>query len=242
MANLVSLANLRTRMLQRIDRLQNQSVPSPFFTTSELNGFINNSLFELYDLLISAYGEDYFMSSQNIVTDGVNQLYNLPSDFYKLRGIDLAVNNTPNGSITLKPFNFGDRNRFSVPNFQTFYGITNLRYRINGSKLQFIPLPMANQNLTVWYIPSLTQLVNDGDTFDFISGWDEYVIVDGAIKCLGKEERDSSLFQGQKLGLLKRIESMAANRDAGFPKTVQDTSYIGMGFPGDPGMGYGPGW
>ncbi len=64
-----------------------------------------------------------------------------------------------------------------------------------------------------------------------VNGWDEYVIIDAAIKCLIKEESDVQVLLLQKQQMLKRIEDMAANRDAGDPERVSDTS-----------LGYGDNW
>lgn len=241
MATTMSLAELRTAVLQRIDRLQNQNVPSPFFTTQELNSYINQSYFELYDLLVQKYGDDYYIKTPFtlIATDGINYLYDLPDDFYKLAGLDLLLANSINSAVTILPFMRGDRNRYSVPNFQSFYGVTNLRYRLNGGKLWLTPIPAANQTIQMIYIPKMTTLVADGDLVDGISGWTEYIIVDCAIKCLTKEESDASVFVMQKEALIQRIESVAGGRDAGNPPTVLDVQYQEMNFPGGNGAGYG---
>lgn len=57
-----------------------------------------------------------------------------------------------------------------------------------------------------------------------VNGWEDYVVVDAAIKCLVKEESDPRALMEQKQGLLKRIEAMAANRDAGKPEKITDVS------------------
>jgi len=61
----------------------------------------------------------------------------------------------------------------------------------------------------------------DGRTYN---GWEEYVVVDAAIKCLNKEESDTSILFARKQALIDRIENMAANRDSGEPEQVTDVS------------------
>jgi hypothetical protein len=196
----------------------------------EVNGYINASLAELYDLLIQKYGNNYFVTSFKVYTDGARDTFALPSDFYKLLGVDLIFNNSPQGRITLRPYNFADRNRFVYPNVQVTFGImSNLRYRLEGSNVKFIPLPASNQAMELWYIPRITYLALDTDTADGVSGWLEYVVVDAAIKCLQKEESDVTVLMAQKQALIKRIEEAAENRDAGFPATVNDTTRTGQG-------------
>ncbi len=145
---------------------------NPAISTEAWNQFISQSYKRLYDLLISAYGNDYYVSTPlTFQTDGVSQLYPLPDGtttftnpitaatvtppaFYKLLGIDLAlVSNQSQSYVTIRPFNFADRNRYAVPNFQSFYGVTNLRYRIQGDKLWFTPIPAAGQTIQIWQVP-----------------------------------------------------------------------------------------
>ncbi len=247
------LSQIRLQSQQRADRVNSQ-----FVTMSEWNVNINQSLFELYDLLITAYGEEYFAASPLIFnTDGTDQTYPLPDGtnlggapaFYKLLGIDLGLNSgaqSNNGWVSINKFNFIDRNKYFYPNTQsTIYGVFNMQYRLLGSKVEFIPTPSGNQPIRLWYIPRMTMLLQDTDiTTSGVSGWIEYVIVDAAIKALQKEESDISALQIQKAALMKRIEAASMNRDAGQPDTVSDTRSVnGYGGSGNgPGNGFNGGW
>lgn len=234
----MSLAQIRLNAQQRADQVNGQ-----FLTTSEWNANINNSLFELYDLLVTAYGEEYFVATPiTFNTDGSTQIYPLPDGnttftnaytgasivakpFYKLLGVDLGPNMGPNGWVTIKKFNFIDRNMFFYPNTNsTLYGVFNMSYRLIGTGIEFIPLPSSGQPVRLWYIPRMDMLLSDTDcTTSGVSGWVEYVIVDAAIKAMQKEESDCSLLMSQKEMLKKRIEATAMNRDVGQPDTISDT-------------------
>lgn len=239
----MSLSELRQASQQRADRLN-----SDFVTLPEWNSNINQSLLELYDLLVTVY-EDYYMAPALQITLAGNQnAYPLPNGvnnggavaFYKLLGVDLGLNVSTNGWVTIKKFNFIDRNEFIYPNTNsTQYGVFNMRYRLMGSNIEFIPTPSAGQTIRIWYIPRLEKLLADTDiTTTGISGWLEYVIVDAAIKALQKEESDVSVLMAQKQALIKRIEESAMNQDAGQPDSISDTrtnSWTGRGsgsFPG----------
>ena len=195
-----------------------------FVTDPELISYINQSYFELYDLLVTEY-EDYFVQTPyEFQTDG-NQMYNLPSDFYKLLGVDLGLASSPANQawVTLKKFDFISRNRYVYPQLSsTYLGVFNLRYRLVGGKVMFIPTPSSGQWIRMWYIPTLTTLSALTDTAQGVSGWTEYIICDAAIKCGQKEETDVSVLMAQKMGLIKRIEETAMNRDAGQPDTISD--------------------
>jgi hypothetical protein len=163
-------------------------------------------------------------------TDGRSPgLYPLPPDFYKLMGIDLGLGTQtpsqsgPNGWLTLKKFAFASRNRHIFGNVPvSFVGLLSLRYRLEGSYVEFIPQPASNQTIRLRYIPRPVTLLADSDILDGVSGWDEYVIVDAAIKAMQKEESDVTILMARKEALLRRIEAAASNRDAGEPEVVSD--------------------
>lgn len=231
----LSLGQIRLLAQQEADR-----VNSNFVTKPEWNNYINQSAFELYDLLTTLY-EDYYLAEPALfTTDGSSTSYDLPNGvlefatttgaaftpkpFYKLLGVDLGLNNQSNAWVTLHKFDFIARNRYIYPNItSTFLGVFNLRYRVMGNKLHFIPTPSAGQNVQLWYIPRMDQLLKDSDILSGVSGWIEYVIVDAAMKAMAKEESDVSVLMARKMALKQRIEDSASNRDAGQPDTISST-------------------
>jgi hypothetical protein len=150
----------------------------------------------------------------------------------------VALNPTdPNSFVTLRGFNFIQKNLWNYPNQYTMYGITNLRYRLNGNNLMIVPQTQGGQTIRVWYVPRPNQLINDTDTVDEVSGWEEYIIADVCIKALAKEESDVSIFMEQKANVALRIEEMSLNRNLAEPKTVSDTKLrnFSWGSSGDGG-------
>lgn len=204
---------------------------SNFVTLPEWNSYINQSYFELYDLLIDTYEDYYLAPAITFTSDGTTFQYPLPNGtnygnaplLYKLMGVDCGGGAT-NQWFTVDRFNFIDRNKYIYPNTgSTYFGAFNLKYKLIGNSIMFIPTPSAGQPIRVWYVPRLAQVLQDTDMIDGISGWTEYVIVDAAIKALQKEESDVSILGAQKMALIKRIEDSAVNRDAGQGDTISDT-------------------
>ncbi len=254
----MSLSQARLYAQQRADR-----VNSNFVTLPEWNTYINQAMMELYDLLIDTY-EDYNIAEPaGFTTNGSTNLYPLPNGtlsftnssgnsfvaapFYKVRGFDLGANvaTQNNGWVTIKKFNFVDRNRYFYPNSSsTLFGVFNMQYRLMGSNVMFIPTPSANQPVRIWYIPRIPLLLQETDvTTISISGWIEYVIVEAAIKALLKEEGDVSALTAQKAALKLRIEGSAQNRDAAQPDCISDTRGLnGSGWGSGPGNGFQGGW
>jgi len=197
-----TLGNIRLLSKQRSDR-----VNSNFVTNQEWNTYISDSYKELYDILKQKFGDDYFVAIPYTYTtpghiDPTNQasLFPLPTDFYALLGVEVALNPAdPNSWVTLRKFEFIQRNLWNFPNVYTFYGITNLRYRLNGNNLMIVPIASAGQTVRIWYVPRPNQLITDTQIVDGISGWEEYVVVDACIKALVKQEQDVSQYMAQPL-------------------------------------------
>lgn len=211
---LITLAELRLQTRQKADQEKSKLVKD-----SELTAYLNSSIAELYDLLCEAYGSEYYtVESASYFTDGTNFSYDLPTDMYELKGVDMRVANQD--WVTLQQFNFNERNRYGDTGRWT--GIENIRYRLVGNKVRFNPLPDANTEYRYWYVPFPTQLVNDTDTLDGLNSYQEYVMVDAAIKMMQKEESDVSVLMAQKEALKKRIVDKAANRNAAQSGTISD--------------------
>src|SRR4051812_1551341 len=115
-----TLLELRTKSRQRSD-MEN----SEFVSDSELTGYINSSIAELHDILAQAYGTDYFVIPYEFSTTSGEDEYELPEDFYKLHGVDAAVNGTD--FINLKRFNFNERNNNSTMGAWNALGIPAIR-------------------------------------------------------------------------------------------------------------------
>lgn len=223
----VSLGQIRLAAQQRADMVNNE-----FVTKQEWNSYINHSYQELYDLLIAAYGQEYYVATPyQFTTDGrYPATYSLPSNFYKLLGIDLGISASNNAWLTLRAFPFAERNRYIYGNTPvSFLGVLSIKYRLfgknaagNPDRVLFVPTPASNQQLQIWYAPRVSTLLADSDILDGVSGWDEFVIVDAAIKAMQKEESDVTVLMLQKEALIKRIQGMAAIRDVGMPEGVTD--------------------
>lgn len=296
-----SLGAIRIQAQQRSDLENNPAVSNP-----EWNGYISQSYKELYDLLVGAYNNDYYVATTYTFTTSNAQSYALPNGtpsfvddngniaqkFYKLLGCDLQYQSSPSGWVTLKRFEFIERNKYAYPNVAVNWsGYTNMRYRIEGNNFFMIPIPMTGQAVRLWYIPAPTSLQymltgysvggsavigsmsdttgivqgmnvfsslqnvvpnnttilsvstttmtmsanafssvnantftmwNDATTLDGIAGWEEYIVVDAAIKAQIKQEGDFSPLGAQKADMKARIESMAEGRDVGQAMHVSD--------------------
>jgi len=217
MAKTATLLSLRTQIRERCNMES-----SEFISDSELNSFINSSYSELYDLLVSRFEDYYTTTTTSTVASGASS-FAVPSDFYKLRGVDRQVGSSTDYYALLK-FNFSERNWRNRRLNRTLFGQSNINYRLVGNNVELVPEDHAPGSYKLWYIPTYTTLSADGDTVDGVNGWEEYIIVDACIKCLEKEESSTSMFEKQKVKLEQRIEEMASLRDIDQPDRISDVN------------------
>lgn len=249
----INLGYLRYLAQLRADKLNSQ-----YLTVDEWNSNINQSIFELYDILVSKFGDNYFLAPALLLNltglasytlpDGSNYLIaGIPSPAcYKLSGVDLNISGQSDsanaGWVPLARNNWSDRDRYTVFPGQAgalFYGY-QMSYRVMGNQLFVFP-PNTNTTLRLWYVPIMSQLLQDTDMLAFsISGWSEYVILDAALKAMIKEEslEKWNALTAMKQAQMMRIETQAANRDVDQPNAVSNTRNT-MGDPGFGGWGGG---
>lgn len=249
----MSLYAIRLAAQEMSDR-----VNGTFVSLSEWNKFINLAADELYDLVTTVYEDYQLYQPVYFTTNGSSSSYNMPDGvttfqdahgnniipppIYKLSGVDLGLNNAPNGFVTVSKYNFIDRNRYVFPNTaSTIYGVFGLQYRFLGNQIRFIPQPSSSQPIGIWYIPRRVQLLRDTDISEGYNGWIRYVIVRAAKYALDKEEgTDTSKLDSEILFLKNRIEGSAPNRDEGQGDTISDArSAQGYGPDGSSGGGWG---
>ena len=100
-------------------------------------------------------------------------------------------------------------------------GNLNIKYRLKGSKIWFIPTPLQVYTVKVNYIPTFTDLVADGDPIDCY-GRERWIVWDLAAAYKDKQESDPSYCLAQRDKEEARILAMADRTDNDPPK-LQDT-------------------
>lgn len=218
---------------------------SLFVTDTEIVGYIDRSYRELYDILTTCY-ENYAISQYSFFTTNGTDLYDLPTDFYKILGLDLTLD--PNRSISLVPFMWRERNRYRSGLFSPIVPGVIYQYHLAGNQIRLIPNPSAQgANLTMWYVPipkTLVVTVTDSakqiSSVDIINGYDQFIELSVVTWILSKMEQDISQWEVKLREIKQNILDSAANRDAGCPERVTDaTSNF---WPQGPGSGTGVGW
>lgn len=223
-----TLATLRTKAQERADMVNSDFIGDP-----EWNRYINTGMRELYDLLVQKYGEDYYTLTDNSITTASGQQdYSLPADFFKLRAV---IFNDGGRRYLVKRFKMTEITEGTQ--YVPYAAKKFTRYRIIGNNIRFEPEPNANIPVTLYYIPIISDLVNDNDTVEGFNGWEEHIVLTAAYKALAKEESDVSEVAAEIAKVEMRIQKASTNRDAVMPSAITDF-YNGAAF----GDFYAGGW
>ena len=203
-----------------------------FISDTELTTYLNNSLAELDDVLVTDY-EDYRLNTfQSVLpSDGLTNIIPIPSNLYKLRGVDFKINESQNGTfwLTLFPFQLPERNRqrSGLTNILVPYR-TGLSYRLADAGIIIMPQVQAGGTYQIWFTPKFVSLVETTDTLTIqmdTQAWIEYAVVDCCIKIFNKQNLDPSGFMAEKAALQVRIKNAAKNRDSAGPKRVANVRF-----------------
>lgn len=210
------MANTLLQLAQSA-RLKADMEHSQFVKNPELFEYINDAYLELYDLFVQAF-QDYFIY-QTAPTTIVNTSVNVPVDFYKLRAVDLYIDQYK--SKTLKQHSFQERNQtnYITPNSFVNQGI---RYRLQADKLIFTPAAQAEgKQVVIYYIPEVIKLQQESDTIlPALDKFADYITYSAAIQMKIKEESSTSQLEKQLESVKQRIIKMVPQRDASGPELV----------------------
>ena len=211
-----TLAQLREKVRERADM-----VHSEFVSDTELNGYISQSYAKFYDLITSAFRDDYVNDPVSFtISSGNTYTFAEDEDFYKLVGVDFYLNGK---WVEIRSFNFNQRNVSATALYGRNAYHSTLRYKLMGSRqLIFIPTDQATGTYRYWGIPKAAPLTADTDEIDGYNGWEEFIVWDSAIKCLIKEESDISDHKEERAKIENDILVTAKSRDTGESEKITD--------------------
>lgn len=210
----VTAATLITRIRDRIDR----PVDDDFITDTELLRYIDSAYTELYDILAEK-GIGQYEKTTDVTSTGTDT-YTLPTDFYGVMGVDVQLDST--NWVELPRAMFSERNVYSADS--TGYART---WRIYTSEagvhtIKFYPAPESGQVYRVYYIPVAGTIDDTADTVDGVNGYEEFIVVEAAIKCFIKEESSTTVLERERQYWLDKINAAAENRIQASPNRVVD--------------------
>ena len=213
----VSLTTLRARARERADMPVAGFVPD---SATGIDAFIHEGVQRLHEKLCEAFSSNYTQSSSNFTVAG--ETVALPSDFYKLLGVDLNLSDGTRA--TLQRFERGMRNVFR--NAAVFSDQATTHYELAGANLRLLPTPADGTTGVIWYLPAATVLVNGADTVNFPNGWERYVVLYTAIQMRMKEESSVNDLRFELEKMEQELKDIADRRDLASPAHAVDVDAV----------------
>lgn len=194
---------------------------STFINDTTLNYWINAELFELYDLLVSVFPEQFLSVKATTLASGDDYIV-LPDDFHTMLKV-FSTDSSGNKTV-IRRFMLDEIDQTCDVDWNTAIAGEMARYRILGNRVYFVPRAGADESVELWYVPRPARLFSDNQRVDINVpvGWEDFVISGCVARCLLKEESDATPFLMRKEAMRKHILEMAADRDVGGSERVAD--------------------
>lgn len=225
MPRTTTLVNLRSEVRARAD-----IEGDPHITDAEVTRFINQSAAALQAACIDL-DEGFSLSQATVNTVAGTATYQLDNSsypgFYKLLHIEVQV-----GGIwrSLRRWTFEDRTLY-LNSASWGAQLQPISYRLSFDTasgyptITLAPTPDGAYPVTIYYAKSWTDLVNDSDTYAGGDGWEEWVVLDAAIKCATKDESDPSTLIHERDQVWQRIKAQFTSMDLDRPDKVRDVEF-----------------
>lgn len=232
-----SISSLILRVRRMADVVNNTNAT----TSAEVQQYLWNSLSELRSNVTQFTGQDWWLSvTPSFTTVAGTASYALTAGgtpIFQIKGIDTNVGSA--SWIPSSPYNFADRGKYASADSVSYpYWNSSVQYRITSrpnvssgtltvvsTRIQFIPTPTTQYQFRAWYVPDI-----DFSTVTVFSGtpplWDEYMVIDSAIKVLERDEQDTQQLMNRRKRIEETVLRQASDRDFGFPESIQDTSRL----------------
>lgn len=197
---------------------------------------VNGAAAELYDLLVSARGHEYYTTDSAAALTGAGIVagtaaYTLPTDFYQLLSIRLEW--SAGQFEEMVPA--GVRERTDYANLTYWAPFTPKAYRLRGTQtasaqtIDIFPTPTSAVTARVRYIPAFALLANDTATFDGVNGWEKLIALKAAIEYRTIAEKPLGTLPQLYQECFQRIQSLADQRNANYAEQVQNVYPDGGG-------------
>jgi hypothetical protein len=176
---------------------------SLFVSDVEVNRYINESISDLYDQIIEAAGQEWFLTSYRFTPVAGQSVYNLPHDFYLLKGVDMGEGDA---AYPVLPYNFDER-----------FHQGQVRYRLKGFATGAFPNQGAGGE---------EQVAPGGILPGALLGKINGLFTGNTILELTNSDHTSSFYIGQRLS----FTADPANGLRGFPPYTIDVTEVSVPF------------
>ena len=199
---------------------------STHVTDAQITRYINQSGAALHAMMVE-HDEDEF-TEELTLTAAAGAEYStigtgaggefLEVKPYKIVGVDVVDSNGV--SYPVPRYMHGERANLESAGITSVFQLTRYRWR-GTNTLYWAPPFSTNVTVRVTYVPSYVDL-SGSDPFDGRDGWEEWIVLDAAIKVAIKEETDDSQMVRERAVVEQRIRQQMIARDRANPKRIKD--------------------
>lgn len=216
-----TLAQLRSAVRERGGYRRSTSL-----TDAILLGFINAGIAEVHELIVK-HNPDFLVKRTNpdLLTSIGIEFVALPSDFFKLRRVDLLVS-----GVVLRMMGYQIDEEPYLQDDEVLFGQTSATYRymLQAGTIRLVPTPTVVDTIRLWYIPHATRLAADGDVYDGVNGHEDLVIEHALLRAAERDRRPAGDHAANVQRLERRLLSALEARDQSTPEYLTDH---GRGWP-----------
>lgn len=191
MARNSTLAQLRTDVANQCDF---SVASSTRYTPALLTRLINQSIQRFRERVSSTGGTHFLVSTSGTLSGPTNpyafeviDLSSVSPGVVRTYGVDVTLQGVVR-TLAFRPFE--ERNEYS----DRGPGIPVAWSQYQTRTIVVMP-SRGGDPYTVWYLPVLADLVNDSDTFDGVSGWENWVVWDVVCQLAARDQYDEALKQ-----------------------------------------------
>jgi hypothetical protein len=224
----VTIQTITDSAIDLADMRNSQFIDQSGTAGTELIRYANMAYKDIYQQIILSK-EFYFTTTTTISILGGTSSYALPVDFYKLDGVDLALD-TSGRYLTLRPFSFLERNKYRSSLYYATAPFGQVyRYILVGANIEFVPLPTQAATIQLWYTPEPAVITSLAQIVSLPIGCDEYMSLYIASAMLSKEESDTTALTQKRLEIIDQLKNSLKDRDQGSAAYVIDESTVNAG-------------
>ena len=204
-------------------------VDNGYFTTSQVNTWLNNAQKEVQKIINQAFEGHSIKKVLTTLVVGQRE-YALPSDFKRLHRLELLISGTLPSNEQVQRISKITRNQQDlVYNGQG----SPLSYYFRGNYIVLVPAPDTALTLRMEYEYLVADMTSDSDSPDIPAQYHEMVALYAARKGFLKDGRDASLIALEIKDFETGLKRDAEDRNADEPRTVVTTGDDDSGYYGE---------
>ena len=187
-----------------------------------MNRYINQAIQRFREKLSSQGAPRFLVSTTGTLTAGLTSPYafsvldlsSASPGIVRVHGLDITVQQQ---IVKLIAVPFSQRSEYG-----TATGIPCAYAQYDTSKLAILPAPASAYTYVCWYLPVLSDLVSDSDTWDGVSGWEQWITWDVVVRHLIRDQtsRSYAMAMGYRNEIMADILSSASETNAEAPRAL----------------------